>query len=96
MVIAYTRAKDRVSYKHQLCQVDLTRVEAQTWVEATAVAAGHYATAVTFELEVEILDVPMLLKEGHKEEAGQPNVFDEMLGSILGTVRMLIRNAPQV
>jgi hypothetical protein len=93
MKLQYARSKDRVSYKHQLCQVDLTCVEAQTWVEATAIAPGHHAKAITYELEVEVIDVPLLLKEGMKEAMGQPNVFDEMLTSILGTVRMLIRNA---
>ena len=47
---------------------------------------------ITYELEVEILDVPGLIAEGEREEAGQPNRFDEMLQSILDTIRMLVRN----
>jgi hypothetical protein len=47
---------------------------------------------VSYELEVEILDVPALIAEGEKEERGEPSRFDEILQSVLDTTRMLIRN----
>lgn len=47
---------------------------------------------VTYELEIEVLDVPSLIAEGEKEERGEDNRFDEMLQSVLDTARMLIRN----
>ena len=50
------------------------------------------ASSITFELEIEISNVPALLAEGEREERGQENRFDEILQSCLDTVRMLIRN----
>ena len=47
---------------------------------------------ISYELEIEILDAPALIAEGHKEERGEPNRFDEILQSCLDTVRMLVRN----
>ncbi len=48
---------------------------------------------MSFELEVEVRDAPALIAEGEKEAAGQPNRFEEMLQSILDTVRILVKNA---
>ncbi|KAL1408481.1 mRNA-capping enzyme subunit beta [Vanrija albida] len=81
-----TRQKDRACYRHQLCQVDLTVV--------TARESAHDPKAhITYELEIEILDVPALIAEGEKEERGDPNNrFDEILQSVLDTARMLIKN----
>lgn len=47
---------------------------------------------MSYELEIEIRDVPALIAEGEKEMAGHPSRFDEMLQSVLDTARMLIRN----
>ena len=46
----------------------------------------------TYELEIEVLDVPFLISEGRKEQMGMVSKFEETLQSILDTVRMLIRN----
>ncbi len=47
---------------------------------------------MSYELEIEVLDVPGLLAEGDKEVAGVDNRFDEILQSCLDSVRMLIKN----
>lgn len=47
---------------------------------------------MSFEIEIEVVDVPTLVSEGEKEERGEDNRFDEMLQSCLDTARMLIRN----
>ncbi|ORY23816.1 CYTH-like domain-containing protein [Naematelia encephala] len=83
--ITMIREKDRACYQHQLCQVDLT-------VVTTKSPKTGQATGVSYELEIEILDVPTLIAEGEKEIQGLPNRFDEMLQSCLDTVRMLVRN----
>ena len=54
-------------------------------------AAGGPATN-SYEIEIEVLDVPALVAEGEKEEQGLPNRFDEILQSCLDSARMLIRN----
>ncbi|KAK4685012.1 polynucleotide 5'-triphosphatase, partial [Tremellales sp. Uapishka_1] len=79
------RDKDRACYRSQVCQVDLT-------VVTTPSNVPDAKPTITFELEIEILDVPTLLAEGEKEEQGLPSRFDEILQSCLDTVRMLIRN----
>ncbi|GMK57790.1 hypothetical protein CspeluHIS016_0406240 [Cutaneotrichosporon spelunceum] len=80
-----SRQKDRLSYRHQLCQVDLTAVTPRD-------RTGHVGP-MSFELEVEVRDAPALIAEGEKDAAGQPNRFEEMLQSILDTVRILVKNA---
>ncbi|TXT15909.1 hypothetical protein VHUM_00412 [Vanrija humicola] len=79
-----SRQKDRACYRHELCQVDLTVV--------TARDGASDREHRSYELEVEILDVPGLIAEGEKDERGEPNRFDDILQSVLDTVRMLIRN----
>ncbi|WWC87344.1 uncharacterized protein L201_002233 [Kwoniella dendrophila CBS 6074] len=76
-----TRDKDRASYKHQVCQVDLTHVMSKHDNSQTKPVSS-------FELEIEILDVPTLLAEG---QAGSDR-FDEILQNVLDTARMLIKN----
>ncbi|CAK9784864.1 mRNA triphosphatase CET1 [Cutaneotrichosporon oleaginosum] len=80
-----SRQKDRLCYEHQLCQVDLTAVTPRD----RAAQPGP----MSFELEVEVRDAPALIAEGEKDAAGQPNRFEEMLQSILDTVRILVKNA---
>ncbi|EIW68593.1 hypothetical protein TREMEDRAFT_31680 [Tremella mesenterica DSM 1558] len=77
------REKDRACYRHQLVQVDLTVVTMRD---------DKGKPTLSYEIEIELLDVPTLLAEGEKELSGQPNKFDEILQSFLDTVRMLIRN----
>nr|XP_018265938.1 uncharacterized protein I303_02315 [Kwoniella dejecticola CBS 10117]OBR88096.1 hypothetical protein I303_02315 [Kwoniella dejecticola CBS 10117] len=78
---AMTRDKDRASYRHQVCQVDLTHVMSkQENAQAKPVSS--------FELEIEVLDVPTLLAEGQ----AQSDRFDEILQNVLDTARMLVKN----
>ncbi|RSH90096.1 mRNA-capping enzyme subunit beta [Saitozyma podzolica] len=80
----FSREKDRACYLHQLVEVDLTVVTARPHETAKP--------TVSFEIEIEVVDVPTLVLEGEKEERGEDNRFDEMLQSCLDTARMLIRN----
>lgn len=48
---------------------------------------------MTYELEIEVRDAPALIAEGEKDAAGLPNRFEDMLQSILDTVRILVKNA---
>ncbi|KAM0751515.1 mRNA triphosphatase CET1 [Meredithblackwellia eburnea MCA 4105] len=77
---ALSRNKDRISYTHQLFQVDLTQV--------TSGADGP-----VHELEIEFKDTKVLLAEGRKEQRGEENRYLEMVQCFLNNVRMLIRNA---
>ncbi|KAK8846599.1 hypothetical protein IAR55_005685 [Kwoniella newhampshirensis] len=78
-----TRDKDRACYRHQVCQVDLTHVKSGD--------TNHPSSKPTssFELEIEVLDVPTLLQEG----AAGSDRFDEILQNVLDTARMLVKNA---
>ncbi|WWD00125.1 hypothetical protein V866_007033 [Kwoniella sp. B9012] len=81
-----TRDKDRATYRHQVCQVDLTHVMSRETPQSRPISS--------FELEIEILDVPTLLAEG---STGSDR-FDEILQNVLDTARMLVKNcdpAPQ-
>nr|XP_031858658.1 uncharacterized protein CI109_005893 [Kwoniella shandongensis]KAA5525730.1 hypothetical protein CI109_005893 [Kwoniella shandongensis] len=78
-----TRDKDRACYRHQVCQVDLTHVKSGETSNPTSKPTS------SFELEIEILDVPTLLQEGM---AGSDR-FDEILQNVLDTARMLVKNA---
>lgn len=75
------RNKDRVSYKHQHCQIDLTQVKAST--------AAHSESA-THELEVE-LDATVLRREGLLAQGGQPNRYEELVRVFADNVRTLAR-----
>jgi hypothetical protein len=86
------RSKDRACYRHQLCQVDLTAVNAKVSRWERGVMLTRQQDDRSFELEIEIVDVPALIAEGLKEERGEENRFDEILQSVLDTTRMLIRN----
>lgn len=77
------REKDRAVYRADTCRVDLTVVTSRQ---------GTRPPALTYELEIEVLDAPGLIAEGEKEERGEPNVFDEVLQSVLDTARLIIRN----
>ncbi|WVO15693.1 hypothetical protein L204_103354 [Cryptococcus depauperatus] len=76
-----TRIKDRASYRHQICQVDLTSVYMPSAKDPTK-------QDLTCEIEIEVLDVPALLAEGRAES----DRFDEILQNLLDTARMLIKN----
>lgn len=77
------REKDRAVYSADTCRVDLTVVTSKQ---------GGKQPQLSYELEIEVLDAPRLIEEGEKEERGEPNVFDDVLQSVLDTARMIIRN----
>lgn len=79
---ARVRYKDRISYSHQLCQVDLTKVQ-----------TGSPMAPPTHELEVEIRNAKQLLEEAAKDQRGEENRYLEMVQVLLNNIRMLIRNA---
>ncbi|KAI5474365.1 hypothetical protein MNV49_003488 [Pseudohyphozyma bogoriensis] len=77
-----TRQKDRISYSHQLFQVDLTQV-----------TSSHGGGNTLHELEVEFKDAKVLMREGEKDARGEPNAYLEMVQAFLNNIRLLIRNA---
>lgn len=70
-----SRNKDRISYSHQLFQIDLTQV--------TQGLGGP----VMHELEIEFKDARVLLAEGRKEQEGQDNRYLEMVQAFLNNIR---------
>ncbi|BGP43925.1 mRNA-capping enzyme subunit beta [Rhodotorula kratochvilovae] len=82
----HSRAKDRISYSHQLFQVDLTQV-------TSGAAQAKGAAGPTHELEIEVRKARPLLEEAAKEQRGEENRYLEMVQGLLNNVRMLIRNA---
>ncbi|WVQ83876.1 hypothetical protein IAT38_006020 [Cryptococcus sp. DSM 104549] len=77
------RDKDRACYTHQVCRVDLTHVR-------TGDSHNPNAKPVSsFELEIEVLDVPSLIAEGQQGSER----FDDILQNVLDTARMLSKNA---
>lgn len=77
------RYKDRMSYTHQFCQIDLTQVKPH--VAAPNTNASH-------ELEVE-LDSSAVKEQGELVLAKQPNQYSELIGAFLANVRLLVRAA---
>ncbi|EGG12612.1 uncharacterized protein MELLADRAFT_76245 [Melampsora larici-populina 98AG31] len=79
----YRRIKDRLSYEHQICQIDLTQVK----TDDPNVKVQH-------ELEVEIKDIQTLLNLGFQwnEGTGDPSYLI-YLKVWLNNVRLLIRNS---
>lgn len=75
------RIKDRVSYKHQFCQIDLTQVKP---------VAGAGNEKATHELEVE-LDAAFVREQGRLNMDGKPNVFEAAVRTLLNNVRLLTR-----
>ncbi|GAA5874737.1 hypothetical protein JCM1840_000419 [Sporobolomyces johnsonii] len=82
----HSRLKDRISYSHQLFQVDLTQV-------TTGGGGGGGQQLPTHELEIEFKDARKLLEEAAREQRGEPSRYLEEVQGLLNNVRMLIRNA---
>ncbi|ORY86169.1 CYTH-like domain-containing protein [Protomyces lactucae-debilis] len=83
------RKKDRLTYKHQHYQIDLTQV--------TGAGAGDRSGAAsaqtTHELEVEVSNMEELARQARNEADQMPNQFEPMVDSFLGTVILLSRAA---
>lgn len=72
------RDKDRLSYIHQYCQIDLSQVVSENGPK-------------THELEVELLNIDELKKHGDAASHGQPNDFENIVRVFVDNVRILVR-----
>ncbi|KTW26391.1 hypothetical protein T552_02873 [Pneumocystis carinii B80] len=72
------RDKDRLSYVHQFCQIDLSQVISENGSK-------------THELEVELLNIDELKKHGNAASHGQPNNFENIVRIFVDNVRILVR-----
>ena len=102
------RKKDRISYRHDLFQIDLTSV-ATFDVSVTGYSSPEMRVSFCFdpfqpkvttasksyELELEILDPQRLIKYGMFAREGRDieNRYEEMMDCILNSVRLLNKNA---
>ena len=78
---AYGRSKDRMSYKHQACSIDLTQV---TDMEDKAKPKTH-------ELEVELSSQDLLHEVGLAQQ-NLPNHFEPMVNGFVSNLRNLLRS----
>ena len=78
----HTRYKDRISYSHQLFQLDLTQVS----------PSGPGIDPLTHELEIEFRDARQLLQEAAREARGEPNKYLEMVQIFLNNIRTFSRS----
>ncbi|MCJ1375405.1 mRNA-capping enzyme subunit beta [Loxospora ochrophaea] len=76
------RNKDRVSYRHQAYQIDLTQV---TPSEATSKADKEH------ELEIEVSSAD-IRRQGLLAKAGQPSNYEELVRGFIDNVRVLARH----
>jgi polynucleotide 5'-triphosphatase len=79
--VSTARMKDRLSYRHQGFQVDLTQVT----------PFANQADKV-HELEVE-LDTQRLLQEGRKVQVQQESEYEKLVGTFLNNIRVINRAA---
>ena len=86
-----SRQKDRMSYKHQACQIDLTQVT----LGPTRPGSSHQ-TQKEHELEIE-LAVDTAQQQAKLLLAGKPNSYHSLIGSFCNNIRTLareLRNTP--
>ncbi|KAJ3022439.1 UNVERIFIED_CONTAM: WD repeat-containing protein 83 [Siphonaria sp. JEL0065] len=79
--VVHERNKDRLSYVFQCVQVDLTQV-----TDASKGTKSH-------ELECEIANTLVLLKEKERLDSRQPNQFHEIVGVLVNNVRALAKES---
>jgi polynucleotide 5'-triphosphatase len=79
--VSTARMKDRLSYRHQGFQVDLTQVTPM----------ANQADKV-HELELE-LDTQRLLQEGRKVQTQQESEYEKLVGTFLNNIRVINRAA---
>ncbi|KAG4302881.1 hypothetical protein PCANB_000827 [Pneumocystis canis] len=72
------RDKDRLSYLHQYCKIDLTQVVSENGPK-------------THELEIELLNIDELKRHGDAASHGQPNDFENIVRVFVDNVRILVR-----
>ncbi|KAL9936281.1 hypothetical protein V8E36_005123 [Tilletia maclaganii] len=87
----FWRDKNRITYKHELVQVDVTLVA------STNPSKG---VETTHEVELEFLDSVKLLAAAHEARGEGPTQdwtpYDDMCHIFLNNIRMLIRNMPEL
>lgn len=79
-----SRNKDRLSYQHQFCRIDLTQVK-------IGVQPGGHYDRISHELEVE-MDVQTARVEGQKALRRDPNHYSEYIKVFIDNVRLLAKN----
>ncbi|KAL1914671.1 uncharacterized protein VTP21DRAFT_8082 [Calcarisporiella thermophila] len=84
----YERNKDRLSYRHQIWQFDLTQVKI-----GEQRANSSVPPELMHELEVEFADPGVLLRERKRLDAKEPNEFLEIVRVFLNNIRMLAKYA---
>lgn len=75
----FSRRKDRISYSHQMLQIDLTQV-----------GGGTQTTTPVHELEIEFKDARLLLQQAALEDRQEPNNYLEMVQVFLNNIRISI------
>ena len=78
-----SRRKDRVSYSHQHVQVDLTQV--------TSMFGEKQHGGLTYELEMEIRDIPRLKQEWENRKQGIQNNYERWIEEFVYGIRALCR-----
>eukprot|EP00842_Homolaphlyctis_polyrhiza_P004914 jgi/Hompol1/5423/HPOL_004424-RA len=82
----YVREKDRITYSLSPFQVDLTQVK-------TIGGASHERDLELHEVEVEITHPSIFIQQMDLEARGEPNIYYELIHSLLDNVRLLIRKS---
>lgn len=105
----HTRRKDRISYSHEECIIDLTQVTSSygpnakvftpsLWSPSPLFKNSPQQTEVLHELEIELARPEYLLltaaKRGDPSVSEQErNAFDELIRAFVNNARILVRNA---
>lgn len=93
------RSKNRVTYRHQAYQVDLTQVsmpEVSPYVNTFILYADQSPQIAnkTHELEIEIASEEVR-RQGLLASQGKPNQYPDLIKSFVDNVRLLTRHLPQ-
>ncbi|KAF8583353.1 mRNA triphosphatase CET1 [Ramaria rubella] len=91
---SHTRKKDRITYTHQYCNVDLTQVR------QSATPSSPPTVLHELELEFNPTAVPILLHSASRRNSPDPSLsqeqrdeFDEIIRIFVNNARILVRNA---
>ncbi|KAK4047664.1 mRNA-capping enzyme subunit beta [Microbotryomycetes sp. JL221] len=81
------RIKDRISYTHEITNVDLTTVSSTHSKSQQPLPPPPQSMESTFELELEFKNTFELLNEAEKESKGQENNYLQMIQVFLNSIR---------
>ncbi|PVV02825.1 hypothetical protein BB560_002711 [Smittium megazygosporum] len=84
--LLFKREKDRISYRQDLFSFDLTKVESEN------VNQPAHNPKTTYELEIEIADIPTLAEEAKKAKKQLPNRFNEIVQCFINNIRVLAKS----